>query len=183
MVVVDNVDDVDDVDDVDVEDKDDVVDVKDVEDESVNYVNGKYICNICNNEFKTEYLYIKHQNKKTPCINEYEVYLTDEIAEMKKKILCKDNCINSSKRICLYCLSEFSTKGTLSRHISSVCKQRQLTLINLQKYKDELERITTLKNNSNNENIQNMSKDEIIKLVYELAKHNSNKPININIST
>ena len=146
----DDVDDEDEDDeDEDYEDVEDVVDIEDVDD--LNFVNGKYICNICNNEFKSKYLYTKHQNKKTPCINEYEVYLTDEIAEMKKKILCKDNCINSSKRICLYCLSEFSTKGNFKVHLFEYCKQRQLTLKNLEKYKNELERISTLKNNSNHE--------------------------------
>jgi len=129
-----------------------------------------FTCDICNSGFKTEFLFNKHKNKKVPCINEYEVYLTDKIVEMKKKILCKDNCINSSKRICSYCLSEFSTKGNFKVHLFEYCKQRQLTLKNLQKYESELDRITTLKNNSKHKNIQNMSKDEIIKLVYELAK-------------
>ena len=165
----------------DVNDEDNCEDVEDVDD--LNFVNRKYICNICNNEFKSEYQYTRHKNKKVPCINEYEVYLTDKIAEIKNKIMYKDNCINSSKRICSYCLSEFSTKGNFKVHLFEYCKQRQLTLINLKKYESELDRITILKNNSKHKNIQNMSKDEIIKLVYELAKNNSNKPININIST
>jgi len=168
--------DVKEINDVDDGDGDVVHDGVNVDDNVVNIeddvvdVNGKYICNICNNEFKSEYQYTRHKNKKVPCINEYEVYLTDKIAEMKKKILFKDNCINSSKRICSYCLSEFSTKGNFKVHLFEYCKQRQLTLINLKKYKSELDRITTLKNDSKHKNIQNMNKDEIIKLVYELAK-------------
>ncbi len=55
--VNDNVYDVnnDDVNNVDYD-----IDVNDDE----NFVNGKFLCNICNNEFKTEYLYKKHKNKK-----------------------------------------------------------------------------------------------------------------------
>jgi hypothetical protein len=173
---VDDVNDDADLDDVDVDDVDDDVD------DDENFVNGTFLCNICNNVFKTEYLYKKHKNKKIPCINEYNIYLTDEITEIKNKIISNDKCIDSIKKNCLYCRGEFSTKGNLKNHLFEYCKQRQITVKKLQKYKDELERITMIKNNSNHKDIQSMNKDEIIKLVYELVKNNSNNPININIT-
>jgi len=145
-------------------------------------------CDICNSSFKSEYLYTKHKNKKIPCINDYDIYLNNQITETKNNILTGDKCIDSNKRLCYYCKSEFSTKGNLKFHLFEYCKQRQINIINLQKYCDELDRITKLKNNNNQadiqdlNNIQNMDKDDIIKLVYNLTKNNNNQPININIT-
>ena len=151
-----------------------------------------FTCEICNSIFKSEYLYTKHKNKKVPCINDYDLYLNKEITDTKNKILTNDKCIDSDKRLCSYCKSEFSTKGTLKRHILTICTNRKNICDKLRKYKDEFDRITKLKNNNDNtnqieiqdlSNIQNMDKDEIIKLVYNLTKNNSNQsqPVQINI--
>jgi hypothetical protein len=145
-------------------------------------------CEICNSIFKSEYQYTRHKNKKVPCIDEYEIYLDEQITNIKNKMLLNDKCVDSKNLICTYCKSYFSTKGNLKNHLVKFCKQKQEGLINLQKYCDELDRITMIKNNSNQQkiqdlsNIQNMDKDEIIKLVYNLTKNNSNQPININIT-
>jgi hypothetical protein len=150
-----------------------------------------FICDICNCDFRSEYQYTRHKNKKDPCIDEYEIYLNEEITNIKNKILIHDKCIDSNKKLCSYCKSEFSTKGTLKRHVITICTKRKNIYDKLEKYNDELDRITKLKNKNNNQieiqdlsNIQNMDKDEIIKLVYNLTKNNSNQsqPININIT-
>ena len=148
-----------------------------------------FTCDICNSIFKSEYLYTKHKNKKVPCIDDYDSYLNKEIMDVKNKILINDKCIDSDKRVCSYCKNKFSTKGTLKRHIITICTSRKNICDKLRKYKDELDRITKLKNNNQVDiqdlnNIQNMDKDEIIKLVYNLTKNNPNQhqPINIHIT-
>jgi len=149
-----------------------------------------FTCDICNSIFKSEYLYMKHKNRKVPCIDEYKSYLNQEIVKTTNKISIHDNCIDSDKRVCTYCKNVFSTKSTLKRHILTICASRKNICNKLQKYKDELDRITKIKNNNNNQvdiqnmdNIQNMDKDEIIKIVYELTKNNSKQPqpVQINI--
>ena len=105
-------------------------------------------CEICNSIFKSEYQYSRHKNRKVPCIDEYDIYLDEQITNIKNKMLKNDKCIDSKNIICTYCKSEFSTKGNLKNHLVKFCKQKQEGLINLQKYKDELDRITMIKNNS-----------------------------------
>jgi hypothetical protein len=143
-----------------------------------------FTCNICNIGFKTEYLYNKHKNKKTPCIEEYEVYLNEEISKVENIIKEKDKCMNRINEIkCSYCKIEYTRKYTLKNHIANLCKQRKVYENELQQYSNELTRITQIKNIHNldiddREELKKLSKDEIINLLYE-----QNKTTNLNKST
>jgi len=140
-----------------------------------------FTCEICNLGFKTEYLSNRHKNKKIPCIEEYEIYLNEEILKVENVIKEKDKCIDTTKKICMYCKSEFSTKTTLKTHLTTACKQRKDYEKTLQQYKDELARITKIKNNNENvdivpENIDRLDNESLKKIIYEL--NNKNKANN-----
>lgn len=136
---------------IDIEVEDDGIveienDVNDDYDDYVNFINGRYVCTICNNDFKTEYLWNNHRNKKIPCIEEYEVYLNEEIRILKKLINEKDKCIYTNKKVCIYCKSEFSVKSTLKTHLLTACKKRKEYENRLQQFYAELDRILQIKN-------------------------------------
>jgi hypothetical protein len=134
-------------DNVDIEEDNVDIEVEDdINDDYVNFINGRYVCTICNNDFRTEYLYINHRNKKIPCIEEYEVYLDEEIKTMENIIKEKDKCINANKKICIYCKGEFSIKSTLKTHLLTACKKRKDYVNKLQQYYAELDRILQIKN-------------------------------------
>jgi len=135
-------------DNVDIEEDNVDIEVEDdINDDYVNFINGRYVCTICNNDFKTEYLYINHRNKKIPCIEEYEVYLDEEIKTMENIIKEKDKCIDRKNEIkCSYCKIKYTRKYTLKNHVTNFCKQRKDYVNKLQQYYAELDRILQIKN-------------------------------------
>ena len=151
-----------------------------------------FTCNICNIGFKTEYLFNRHKNKKTPCIDEYEVYLNEEISKIENIIKEKDKCMDRiNERKCSYCKIEYTRKYTLKNHITNLCKQRKVYENELQQYSNELTRITQIKNNNNEnvnvnidivpENIDHLDNESLKKIIYELNnKHKTTNPNNTN---
>lgn len=133
--------------DIEIEDNVDIEVEDDVNDDYVNFINGRYVCTICNNDFKTEYLWNNHRNKKIPCIEEYEVYLDEEIKTMENYIkINKINLIDKNITRCIYCKNNFSTKGNLKNHLNLNCRQRKDYVNKLQQFYTELDRILQIKN-------------------------------------
>ena len=67
-----------------------------------------FICDICKTGFKTEYLYNKHKNKKIKCVDDYKIYLNNEILKVENIIKEKDRCMEKiNERICSYCKIEY----------------------------------------------------------------------------
>jgi hypothetical protein len=170
----------------------------------------KICCEYCKKVFISQYLLEKHLNRKELCLFEMLNNVKNNI-KMLKITMNKydDNSLKSKLYICAYCKITYSNKGNVKRHITNNCDERNQYIVKLKTLDRELLRIEEkikeynkkLDNNNNNQadnqadnhianqqdiqdlsNIQNMDKDEIIKLVYNLTKNNSNQPININIT-
>jgi hypothetical protein len=166
----------------------------------------KICCEYCKKVFISQYLLEKHLNRKELCLFEMLDNVKNNI-KMLKITMNKydDNSLKSKLYICAYCKITYSNKGNVKRHITNNCDERNQYIVKLKTLDKELLRIEEkikeynekLDNNNKNQvdnqvtnqqeiqdlsNIQNMDKDEIIKLVYNLTKNNSNQPININIT-
>ena len=90
----------------------------------------KYICNLCNKDFKQKSNYNVHINRKRPCINiitSNDMFNNNTIPILTDTIpiLININHINDNI-ICEYCNKQFSQKSALSRHINNRCKQNKL---------------------------------------------------------
>ena len=166
----------------------------------------KICCEYCKKVFISQYLLEKHLTRKELCLFEMLDNVKNNI-KMLKITMNKydDNSLKSKLYICAYCKITYSNKGNVKRHITNNCAERNQYIVKLKTLDKELLRIEEkikeynekLDNNNNQadnyianqqeiqdlSNIQNMDKDEIIKLVYNLTKNNSNQsqPVQINI--
>jgi hypothetical protein len=159
----------------------------------------KICCEYCKKVFISHYVLEKHLNRKELCLFEMLDNVKNNI-KMVKITMDKydDNSLKSKFYICAYCKITYSNKGNVKRHIINNCDERNKYIIKLETLDKELLRIEQnikeynekLENNNNQvdiqdlSNIQNLDKDEIIKLVYNLTKNNpnQNQPINIHIT-
>ena len=98
----------------------------------------KYICKLCNKDFKQKSNYNVHINRKRPCINiitgndSLEIndipILTETIPILTETIPILTQI--NDKIICEYCNKQFTQKSALSRHINNRCKQNKLIIEN-----------------------------------------------------
>lgn len=158
----------------------------------------KSCCEYCKKVFTSPYLLEKHLERKDPCLFDKQQDINTKIQTLKSIINKNDTkSIKSNMFLCAYCKVPYSNKSNLKKHLIKSCINKNQYLIKLKILDNELvdinKKITEynqkIENDNNDQievqdlsNIQNMDKDEIIKLVYNLTKNNSNQPININIT-
>jgi hypothetical protein len=99
-----------------------------------------FVCKICAEKFKCNYLLDKHINRNVSCLYEKEIELEKKISKLTKYLKVRDKNDNIDIQ-CLYCKNNFSTKGNLKIHISNHCSKRKHKYKLLQKSCDELSNI------------------------------------------
>jgi uncharacterized C2H2 Zn-finger protein len=121
-----------------------------------------YRCNHCNKKYHNKYDYIRHCNRKTPCIETDDtrtkpqscVFVPHKTAECAEKITHDELVIK-----CNTCNKKFTRKDTLQRHIKKYCQQTQnydQKINNLQQQINELKKRNkqlVVCNNTNNKAI------------------------------
>jgi hypothetical protein len=129
-----------------------------------------YQCKKCYKMFKQKVDYIRHENRKNPCIKVIEPNRTNlnQSEPTKNEQDCTQHN-NQVKNKCKFCCKSFSTKGSMNRHIKGRCFDKKDKDMNLERLYMEL--VTEMK--------------EQKKEIEELKKENnklkvSNKTINNN---
>jgi hypothetical protein len=112
----------------------------------------KYICKLCNKDFKQKSNYNVHINRKRPCVNiitgndSLEINLPPEITQKPHKTTQKPHKTtlqnfedtNIDKLTCILCNLKFSRKDALTRHINNYCKQNKIIEQNKKLIEDNL---------------------------------------------
>ena len=94
----------------------------------------KYVCKLCNKDFKQKSNYNVHINRIRPCViiitdnellkNNDIPKLTENIPKLTENITILTNIDNNI--VCEYCNKQFTQKSALSRHINNRCKHNKL---------------------------------------------------------
>jgi uncharacterized C2H2 Zn-finger protein len=108
-----------------------------------------YTCNNCNKSFTHKGHYIKHINRKYPCLisstqkPQNTTQIPQNTTQLPQNTTQIININEKSKLPCIYCNKLFSRKDSLARHIASFCKTKKQNDANKEKLlimlADELE--------------------------------------------
>ena len=102
-------------------------------------MNNNFKCNICEKEFTTKHLLIKHTNRKKSCYYDRRDIIEEQIKGFNNKLKNDDNTsISSNKHICTYCKTPYSNKSNLKTHLKKNCNKRNELSIRLNSFQQEL---------------------------------------------
>jgi hypothetical protein len=102
-------------------------------------MSNNFKCNICEKEFTTKHLLIKHTNRKKSCYYDRRDIIEEQIKGFNNKLKNDDNTsINSDKHMCTYCKTPYSNKSNLKTHLKKNCNKRNELTIRLNSFQQEL---------------------------------------------
>ena len=146
-----------------------------------------YTCSECKKKFDHKNDYIKHTNRKSPCIKNGNLQIDRTYQEVSNVSLKLSQYVNENESyVCTYCKSELSNKYNLERHTKLYCKakkQQEESITTYEKLKmqidEQKDEIEKLKNklNVDDKNITNKTKQKGKEVV---TKYDNNMENNIN---
>ena len=88
----------------------------------------KYVCNLCNKDFKQKSNYNVHINRKRPCVNIItdNDLLENNLSPNTANLPPNTANLLSNNLCCIFCNKNFTRKDVLNRHINYRCKQNKL---------------------------------------------------------
>ena len=150
-----------------------------------------YTCSECKKKFDHKNDYIKHTNRKSPCIKNGNLQIDRTYQEVSNVSLKLSQYVNENESyICIYCKSELSNKYNLERHTKLYCKtkkQQEESITTYEKLKmqidEQKDEIEKLKNklNVDDKNITNKTKQkgkEVVTKYDNNMENNTNDDIN-----